>query len=147
MSDSATVLYRYGPVAWVWRLFIAFFFAIGAVGLLLVFLGNTLSGAVMAIVMFGPALFFGFVVAVRVKQVGEDAVRVSTLLFWRRRIRRDELGLSRLRTEYIDEDQILHAPRLWVPVKHGLPIYFDLLGDIPDKQAFAAFFVAPPREK
>ena len=147
MSNKGTVLYRYGPVAWVWRVFIAFFFAIGVAGLVIAFRSGEPWGLVMATATLGPALFFGVVLAVRVERVGENGIRVSTLLFWRRHIRREELGLSRLRTEYINEDGVLHAPRLWVPVKHGLPFYFDLLGHIPDKQAFVAFFVAPPREK
>ena len=145
MTRRATVLYRYGPAAWVWRLMILFFCAIGAVPVVLV-RDVDFGGIVTAAIMFGPSLFFGFVVAVRVDRVGEETVRVVTLIFWRRRIRREELGSSTLRREYIDDDMIIDAPRLWVPVKHALPIYIDLMGDIPDKQTFAEFFVAPPRQ-
>ncbi len=78
----------------------------------------------VAAVFLAPALFFGMTLAVRVDCMGEDDLRVSTLLFWRRQICRRELA-------YQDEYGIIYAPRVWVSVRGRLPIYFDLLGKFP----------------
>lgn len=135
MSAERT-LYRYGPLAWVWRVLIAFFLLGGFGSLAGVVRTGELWLVVSALVLLAPALFFGFVVAVRVDHAGEDTIIVRTLLFWSRRIRQDELRSSRVRERYEGEFGPIHAPRSWVPVKGSLPIYLDLLAHIPDQRAF-----------
>lgn len=90
---------------------------------------------IIAIVLLAPALFFGAVVAVRV-DLGDDQVRVWTLLFWRRRISRTDIGPSRESRPGGESG----GAGLWVRVRRGLPIYFDLLATIPDPEAFADTF-------
>ena len=94
---------------------------------------------IIAVVLLAPALFFGTVVAVRVDRLGDDQVRVWTLLFWRRRLSRSDIGPSRESRAGGESG----GAGLWVRVQRGLPIYFDLLATIPDPQAFAATFRLP----
>ena len=122
-------LYRYGPIAWFWR-------AIIALGLLAGMACIAAGVVVPAIPIVVPALFFGLVVVVRVDRIG-DALDVRTLL-WRRYVPRARLGSARRREYAQSEAGPIHAPRLWVPVRGGLPLYFDLLASIPDRGAFEA---------
>ena len=136
-------LYRYGALAWFWRGLIA----LGGLG------GGALSvaavrGAAPELVLIAapllvPGLFFGCVVATRVDRVG-DTLCVVTLLGWRRRVRIDHLGVPRRKTFAYGEGARIHAPRLWQPVRGGLPVYLDLLATIPDRRSFERVFGALP---
>ena len=142
MTEHKT-LYRYGRLAWFWR-FLITLFVIGGIGSL--FFALRLGEAwlsLVAAVLLAPALFFGFVVAVQVERTGQATIRVVTLLFWRRRIRPGQLGRPRLRNNYHDGQGVMHAPRLWMEVRHQLPVYLDLLGEIPDRVAFSLMFRVP----
>ena len=143
MNDRVTI-YRYGPAAWVWRLLIVFFLVMGCLNLALA-LGPGGGGPLFigAFALLAPALFFGVVVAVRVDRVGRDRLYVYTLLFFRRRLRLDELRPTKVRREYHDEHGVIDVPRLWVSVPRSVPIYLDLLGQIPSRMAFAATFGVP----
>ncbi len=141
--SNRRILYHYGALAWVWRLLLALFL-VGGVGSLLLGAREREPGLFcVAAVFLAPALFFGMTLAVRVDCIGEDDLRVSTLLFWRRQICRRELGPARSRKTYQDEYGIIYAPRVWVSVRGRLPIYFDLLGKIPDRRGFTATFGVP----
>ena len=132
------MLYIYGPLAWVWRLLILFGFMLGAGAL---WASIAMSSAVLvmgAFALLGPALFFGMVVAVRAEQVEDGALIVRTLLFVSRRVGPAGLGPPRVRIWYESLPGPLHAPRVWVPVKGGPPLYFDLLAHIPDRPALLA---------
>lgn len=136
-------IYRYGPLAWFWRVLIAVALIIGATSLLFgVRLGEPLM-LVVAIVLLAPGLFFGAVVAVRVDRLDDGQVRVWTLLFWRRHAHPKQLVAARLRESYEGRSGPMYAPRLWVRVRGRLPIYLDLLATIPDRRAFAAVFRVP----
>lgn len=142
MGDQTTI-YRYGPVAWLWRAFIALALLIGAPGLVL---GASLEQPVLvfiAAILLGPALFFGAVLAVRVDRLPDGRVRIWTLIFWRRDVSRQQLGTPRLRTVAQGRSGPMHSPRLWVPVHGSVPIYLDLQGEIVDRGAFVAFFSVP----
>lgn len=139
MNDRITI-YRYGPAAWVWRLFIVFFLAGGCLNLALAVRPGGLPLFVGAFALLAPALFFGTVLAVRVDRVGRDRLYIRTLLFFWRRLRLDELGRTKVRREYHDEHGVIDAPRVWIPVRRSVPIYLDLLGHIPGRMAFAATF-------
>jgi hypothetical protein len=131
-----TVIYRYGPIAWVWRVLIAFAFASGA---LLLFLGVRFGGwslPLIALPLVAPAAFFGFALAVRIDRVGDTHLRVQNLLFWPRRIAVDVLGSPKVRRVYHGRHGPMRAPAAWIPVRGRLPVYVDLLGDIADRQAF-----------
>jgi len=131
-------LYDYGPMAWLWRCMILLFGALAS--LFLVGGLSPLNPLVMggAIALLAPAVFFGTVLVVRADRGDGGGLEIQTLLFWRRRIARDRLGAPRVRIKYRTEHTDLSAPRVWVPVKGGWPLYFDLLGRIPDRPAFLA---------
>ena len=139
MNDRITI-YRYGLLAWVWRFFLAGFLAGGSATFALGFRSGEIWLFVCGLALLAPALFFGTVLAVRVDRVGRDGLHVQTLLFFWRRLRIYELGRMNLRREYQDEHRIIDAPRLWISVRRSVPIYLDLLGQIPSGMAFAATF-------
>lgn len=136
-------LYRYGVLAWFWRLLIAL--ALIAGGALLVFAVQFRSAAfvAMALPLLAPALFFGWVLATSIERRGEH-LRVSTLLPGVRRIPLDRLGRPRLRLRATAVTHQIDAPRIWVPVRGRLPLYIDLLAGIPDPAAFRAVFPLSP---
>ena len=129
-------LYEYGPAAWLWRLAIAVFLTLASVFLFVGLFNPFLLLGALALI--APAIFFGLTVVVRCDRWEEDGLDVRTLLFVRRRIPRDRLGVPRVRRTYQSLHGNLSAPRVWVPVRGELPIYFDLLGRMPDRQALLA---------
>ncbi len=134
------VVYRYGALAWFWRVLLAGAIGGGAVLTAFAFTAGWWLLAV-ALPLLLPAWFFGTVVATRVVRDGE-LLHVATLLGWPRRVRLDRLRApTRYRRVYTDTQRI-HAPRLWQPVRGTLPIYIDLLGHVPDPRAFEAVFGA-----
>jgi len=142
MGEQVTV-YRYGLLAWFWRILIVGFLIGG--GICLVFGARAGQPALLfiAVALLAPALFFGAVVAVRVDRLGDGEVRVWTLLFWQRRLSQEQVGPPRRRPFGWGES----GPHgLWVPVRGGLPIYFDPLANIPDRNAFAATVRLPGRD-
>ncbi len=129
-------LYKYGVLAWLWRLFIGAGVVL-AVGFLTAFVASwNLWPLVGALALAAPTIFFGTVLVVRADRINDDTLRVETLLFFRRRIAVGRLGAPSVRRKYQDEAGEFNAPRVWVPVKGALPLYFDLLGQIPERQAF-----------
>jgi hypothetical protein len=131
---GGVLLYRYGPLAWVWRALIAFGFGLGTMASLgAVLMLNPLL-LVAAVALIGPALFFGLVLVVNAERLEDGSLLVSTLLFVRRTIRPDRLGRPTVRVLYRTLYADLSAPRVWVPVRGGLPLYFDLLGTLPNRQ-------------
>lgn len=134
-----TTIYRYGLMAWFWRMLIAAGLvgggALMALGVRMSSVALVLSGTAL----FAPALFFGLVVAVNVAIDG-DVVCVGTLLFWRRRVPRAAIRPPRVREHYHAEYGRMYAPRVWVRVPRALPVYIDLLGQIVDRPAFLAAF-------
>lgn len=136
-------IYLYGRIAWVWR-------AMGGLALS----GGLLLGALavrfgdwtfvaMATPLLAPVFALGWMVATRV-DAHEDHVRVWTLGFARRRIPRAALGRPHLRLTAGGTFEQIPAPRIWVPVRRGLPVYFDLLAQIPDLDAFEAVVPLSP---
>ena len=138
-----TVLYRYGFMAWFWRLLILL--GVGGGGLALWFglRAGHIALIAMGLVLLTPSLFFGLVVAVRIDLPVPDTVRVVTLLFWRRHLVRDSLHAPRVREWYHAEYGRMYAPRVWVRVPNSLPVYIDLLGSIPDRRTFLSIFHLP----
>ena len=140
---ACLTIYRYGALAWIWRFLIVLFLAAGIGALALAYRAGELWPLWVALPLVAPALFFGTVLAVRIDRVGPRGLRVLTLLFWWRRFEIDELGIPKARIEYHDgELGVVHAPRMWVSVRRRLPIYVDLLGEIPSRSAFALTFAA-----
>jgi hypothetical protein len=135
---SDVPLYRYGWLAWVWRAFIAAGLALG--GLLLLTSVATLNPLLLvgALALIGPSLFFGVVLVVSADRRDDGTLEIGTLLFGRRRIHPSRLGPPVVRVLYRTIYANLSAPRVWVSVKGGLPLYFDLLGRIVNRQALLA---------
>jgi hypothetical protein len=134
-----TTIYRYGLLAWLWRGMIALLLA--AVGGLL--LADGIRAIIYAVILLAPALFFGLTVATRVDRIGDGQVCVWTLIFWRRRIPHKKFGTSKMRRVYRGKAASLQAPAAWVTVRGSLPVYLDLLGDIPDRPLLNSTFRLP----
>ncbi|MEZ4425838.1 MAG: hypothetical protein R3E98_20755 [Gemmatimonadota bacterium] len=127
-------LYRYGALAWVWRAFL-----LGGLGGVVLLVGLALrSGASwplgVAVPLALPLVLAG-VVAVRIDRQEDGRLAVTTLSGWRRRIARERLGRPRVRRSAQGTLTRFDAPRAWIPVRGGLPLYVDLLADIPDRTA------------
>lgn len=141
-STPRSALYRYGPLAWVWR------------GLLLLLTGGAAAvllaaptawqAWLMVTPLLLPGAFFAWVVVIAIDRDG-DRVLVVTLSGLLRRIDCARLGVPTRRTKAYNEGVAVHAPRLWMPVRGGLPLYVDLLGTVPDRRGFERVFGALPR--
>jgi len=141
------ILYRYGALAWFWRVLI---FGALVAGCACVALGWRSAAPVLYIIaatLLAPALFFGLTVATHIDRSDDGAMMVRSLLFTRRTIQREQLGAPRVR-QYAQSSDVgqVYAPRVWVPVKGGLPVYIDLLARIPDRGTFASWWRVPMRE-
>ena len=140
------LLYLFGWLGWVWRGLIA----AALVG------GGFLIGAgvrsaepyllLVAAPLVLPALFFGHVVASRVVRIDDGALIVTNLLFLRRRVLCSELGPPRMRPWAQTWYGRMYAPSSWIPVRGRLPIYLDLLANIPDRSALAKAFRLKERD-
>lgn len=136
-------IYRYGAIGWVWRLLAL----LGLVGagvfvLLIVRFGDwwPLAGA-MALGL--PSVLFPLLVAERIDRFTDDELVVTNLFFIRRRIDRNRIGHPRLRKAAHGALPRVKAPRAWIPVKGGLPIYIDLYATIPDATALRSALGIP----
>ena len=128
-------IYRYGRIAWVWRVIGAVALTGGLFVLSLALRFGEWTFVAMAVPLLVPVLGLGWMVATRV-DADDDHIRVWTLGFVRRRIPRTALGRPHLRLTAGGSFEQIPAPRIWVPVRRGLPVYFDLLGEIPDLEVF-----------
>lgn len=136
-------IYRYGFVAWLWRLLAGAGLLAGAALAWLAWRESAWSPLAIGLPLALPALVLAPLVAVRIDRVEPGHVLVHTLAFWRRRIPIAALGEPRYRSHAQATSGSVHAPRMWVPVRGGLPVHVDLLGDIPDRAAFLATFALP----
>lgn len=135
-------IYRYGALAWLWRAMGLAALAGGAFLAAAALHFQSLAFVAMALPLLAPPLLLGPMVATRVERTGE-VVRVHTLAFVVRTLDRDSLGRPRVRERATALLTRIHAPRIWVPVRGGLPVYLDLLADIPDPAAFRSVFPVP----
>jgi hypothetical protein len=129
-------LYEYGPIAWFWRALLFPALGGGALMLAIAMRDLALAPVGVALPLILPSLFFGMAVATRVDR-DEDQLLVRTLLFWRRRIDLERLGRPIFRQVAQSWYGPFHAPRVWILVRGGLPIYLDLLTKRLDKDALA----------
>jgi hypothetical protein len=128
-------IYRYGRIAWAWRVMGGAALAGGLFLLSLALRFGEWTFTAMAVPLLVPVVALGWMVATRVDTDG-DHLRVWTLGFVTRRIPRTALGRPHLRLTAGGTFEQIPAPRTWVPVRRGLPVYFDLLAEIPDLEAF-----------
>ena len=136
-------IYRYGPVAWVWRVMAgAGLFAAGAL-LWLAWRGASLAPLFMAIPLALPGLVLAPMVAVKIRLLEDGRVEIHTLAFWRRRLDPSRLGKVHHKTHAQAYVQRVSAPRIWVSVRGGLPIHVDLCGTIPQRETFRRLFDIP----
>lgn len=135
-------IYRYGGLAWLWRILGLGAAAAGVFLLAAALRFDSWTFVAMALPLLAPPALLGPMVATRVDRVG-DELTVRTLAFVTRTIPREALGPPRLRRKATALVTQVHAPRLWVPVRGGPPIYLDLLAEIPDLEAFRAAFPLP----
>jgi hypothetical protein len=140
------VLYRYGRIAWLWRALI--FAALAGAGFLIA--AGARAGApslyLVALPLLLPSLLFGQVVATTVVRREDGGLIVTNLLFLRRRLLRSELGRPRVRPWAQADYGQIYAPSSWIPVRGSLPVYLDLLADIPDRRALAKTFQLNERD-
>lgn len=125
-------VYRYGRAAWVWRGLIGLAVAL-AVPLVAVGLRDGVATTLLvALPLLAPSVFFAGVLAVRIDEVG-DHLHVQTLGGWTRRLPARDVGPGRVRDVAQGDAGPIAAPRAFVRVRGGLPIYVDLLAEIPDR--------------
>lgn len=143
--EGAYTIYRYGRVAWFWRSLIAGAFVVGGLciiaGVRWLEPGLLLVGAPLIL----PAWFFGWVVATQVDLLNDDGLVVTTMLGSRRRLTRVSLGRPR---HYLWAQATVgrvYAPRAWIPVRGGWPVYLDLFGEIIDRREFLETFQVDKR--
>jgi len=135
-----TALYRYGAMAWIWRVVIAAAL-IGGGGVALLAVQSADPGLlIFTLILVAPALFFGAVFVVQVDRHADTSLAVQTLIFWRRRLDGARLRTPRLRQMAQADSRPIYAPRVWIPVRGSLPLYIDLLGTIADRGTFGATF-------
>jgi|JI8StandDraft_1071087.scaffolds.fasta_scaffold46270_3 hypothetical protein len=137
---QTTPLYRYGHMAWLWRLLIA---AALAAGGMLLWLGARNMQPVLVLmgaIILAPALFFGTAVIVAIDDNADGTLSFTPLLPWPRRATRIGIGRPRLRRHYQGDVHNMYAPAVWVRIGGWLPVYIDVLGDIRDRHAFALAF-------
>jgi hypothetical protein len=131
-NSPSTTIYRYGALAWVWRVLMLLGLALAAPLLALWWRDDAGWGLLAALPLIAPTALLAGAVAVRIDEAG-DHLDVWTLGGWRRRVARGAVGPGRIR-EYAQGDLgAVRAPRAFVRVRGGLPIYVDLLADIPDR--------------
>jgi len=136
-------IYRYGWMAWFWRVLIAIALAGSA---FFVFLAIRLGDwwfVAMALPLGIPSILLPWALATRIDRVTHEEIVVTNLFFMRRRVRRDSLGRPRVRQTAQGALTHIAAPRAWIPVRRAWPIYVDLYADIPDPAAFRTFFRLP----
>lgn len=132
------LVYRYGALAWVWRAMIAVALVLTGGALMLDMTLGAWGMIYVALPMFVPAVIGGWVTVTRIEvPAGEDKVlEVRNLFGIRRRIERRRLrGAWKRDTVYGTYGQSLPAPRLWVWVRGGMPLYLDLLAPLVDRTA------------
>lgn len=136
-------IYRYGAIAWIWRVLMAGAGTAGAGLLILALRFNDPWFVAMALPLLAPTLALGWMVATRIDVRG-DRLEVRTLGFVPRRIAISRLGKPHLRLTAALTYRQISAPRLWIPVRGGLPVYVDLLAEIPDLDAFTRIVPLSP---
>lgn len=142
-AGRARTIYRYGWIAWVWRGLALFGLAASALLVFAALRSASWMFIAMALPLAVPAIVLPWMLAVRIDRVGDDAIVVTNLFFVRRHVSRRALGRPRFRDTAESEGVQFHAPRAWIPVRGGLPIYVDLLAKISDERAFRSFFRLP----
>lgn len=142
LEHKTLLLYRYGPVAWVWRALGALALGGGALlGVAALRLGEWWLVA-LALPLVVPVLVLFPMVAVRI-ELRDAVLDVATLACVRRRVPRDRIAGHSYRETAAGELTDLYAPRVWVRVRGGLPIHVDLMGRVPDPAALAAALGLP----
>ncbi len=139
-----STLYRYGALAWVWRSLGALAVA-GFLGLtVLAFKTGTLWPLAVGLPLLLPVVVLFPMVATEITLDPERArLCVRTLAGMSRSIARERIAGHRFRTAATTDSGSVYAPRVWISVRSGLPIYVDLLATIPDRRAFAAALGLP----
>jgi hypothetical protein len=131
-------------MAWVWRPLIAVGLAVGLGALYGALHTGDLWLVASAAPLLGPAIALGFVVATRIDLETDGTLRIRTLAFIPRRVHRDALGRPHLRLTAAATLMQIDAPRVWIPVRGGLPIYLDLWAQIPDLAALESVIPLSP---
>ena len=137
-------LYRYGALAWVWRCLGALAVA-GVVGVtILAVKTGTLWPLAVGLPLVLPVVVLFPIVATEITlDPGTARLRVRTLAGLSRCIECERIAGHRLRTAATTDSGTVYAPRVWIAVRGGLPIYVDLLATIPDRRGFAAALGLP----
>lgn len=142
-NETAVTLYRYGWIAWFWRVLVLFALAGSAFLLFAAVRFGDWTFLAMALPIALPAILLPWMLAVRIERVDRDRILVTNLFFVRRRIPLSDLGRPRRRDKAQAMFRMIPAPRAWIPVRGRLPVYVDLFADIPDPNAFDAVFKIP----
>lgn len=142
-GERPELLYRYGPIAWLWRvLAVGGFLASASLVVLAARFGDWIFLAIAAPLAL-PTLVLPWMLAIQIDLVAKDEIIVTNLLFLRRRVHRDALGRPRVRHTAAGLLSQIPAPRAWIPVRRGWPIYVDLYAEMPHQARLRSFLRLP----
>jgi hypothetical protein len=144
VEHDPRLLYRYGPVAWVWRALGGLALAAGVLLAALALRHGEWALAAIALPLVVPVLVLFTMVVVHI-ELRNDALEVATLALWQRTVPLDHIGAHRYRETAAGEFTDLHAPRVWVRVRGSLPLHVDLMGTVLDRAALAEALRIPPK--
>ncbi len=133
-------IYRYGLLAWVWRPMAALGIVAGVGALVVAVRTGEWWMVLVALPLLAPSLVLPPMIAMRIDTRADGSLEVRTLAFTRRRVQRSALRAPKIRTSAAGTFMPVYAPRAWVSVEGGLPIYLDLFAAIPDREAFLDVF-------
>lgn len=147
---TATLLYRYGRLTWIWRTMgAAALLAAGGLGVLAARTGGWWLLAV-ALPLTLPVIALFPMVATRIELVPhgggratEALLRIGTLAGITRHVPCSAVKGFRYRDTAATESGQIRAPRVWVLVRAGMPVYVDLLADIQDRASLGVALGLP----
>lgn len=144
-GSASEVFYRYGKLAWLWRLLAGLGIAAGALLIFLAFRFGSWVFVASALPLLVPSVTLPWMVAYSIDRLGDDEIEVVNLFGMRRRVSRNDLEKPRFKRTAQATFTHIDAPRAWIGVRGGAPIYVDLYATIPDPAAFRKFFRLPKR--
>lgn len=125
-------VYRYGRAAWVWRGLMGLAVALSVPLVAVALRDGVVTPLLVALPLLAPSVYFAGVLAVRIDD-RDDHLHVQTLGGWTRCLPARDVGPGRVRHIAQGDAGPIVAPRAFVRVRGGLPLYVDLLADIPDR--------------
>lgn len=144
-TSEPVAFYRYGKLAWLWRILAGLGIAGGALLLFFAFRFRSWAFVASALPLLVPSVVLPWMVAYSIDRLDGDQIEVVNLFGARRRVAREDLKKPRFKRTAQGALAHIEAPRAWIGVRGGAPIYVDLYATIPDPAAFRKYFRLPKK--